>query len=53
MWEKEGARGFMTGVRQDNASSAALCNRLGISDTDWTYSVCIDPEMLGRKNLTK
>ncbi len=53
MWENEGARGFMTGVRQNNASSAALCNRLGIFDTDWTYSVCIDPEMLGRKNLTK
>jgi hypothetical protein len=28
MWERHGARGFMTGVRADNSSSQALCNRL-------------------------
>ena len=28
MWERHGARGFMTGVRADNSSSRALCNRL-------------------------
>ncbi|MBD1545965.1 GNAT family N-acetyltransferase [Roseibium aggregatum] len=53
MWEREGARGFMTGVRQDNASSASLCNRLGVTDTDWTYAVCVDPQTLGRKSVTK
>ena len=53
MWEQEGARGFMTGVRQDNASSAALCNRLGVTDTEWTYAVCVDPQTLGRKSVTK
>lgn len=53
MWEQEGARGFMTGVRQDNASSAALCNRLGVADTAWTYAVCVDPQTLGRKSVTK
>ncbi len=53
MWEQEGARGFMTGVRQDNVSSAALCNRLGVADTEWTYAVCVDPQTLGRKSVTK
>jgi len=53
MWEEKGARGFMTGVRQDNASSTALCNRLGVADTDYAYAVCIDPQTLGRNSVTK
>ena len=53
MWEEKGARAFMTGVRSNNASSTALCNRLGVFDTDWTYAVCIDRETLGRASVTK
>ncbi len=53
MWEEEGARAFMTGVRSDNASSTALCNRLGITDSDCAYAVCIDTQTLGRNSVTK
>ena len=44
MWEKHGARGFMTGVRADNASSQALCNKLGVGATEWIYASCMDRE---------
>lgn len=53
MWETHGARGFMTGVRHDNASSQALCHRLGVRDTPWCYAVTMDPEVLGRAVFTK
>lgn len=53
MWENEGARGFMTGVRNDNASSRALCNKLGVSDTEWIYAQCLDTRILGSSSLTK
>jgi RimJ/RimL family protein N-acetyltransferase len=52
MWEKEGARGFMTGVRADNASSQALCNALGVTDSPWCYATCTDPQVMGAK-ITK
>jgi len=35
MWESHGARGFMTGIRADNSSSQALCNKLGVRATEW------------------
>jgi hypothetical protein len=53
MWEHHGARGFMTGVRADNAPSQALCNRLGVRATDWIYASCIDKEMFGGSSITK
>jgi hypothetical protein len=53
MWERHGARGFMTGVRADNASSRALCNKLGVSATDWIYASCIDREIFGGSSVTK
>lgn len=53
MWETHGARGFMTGVRADNRSSQALCNRLGVHDTDWIYASCIDEGMLGSASITR
>jgi hypothetical protein len=53
MWEQHGARGFMTGVRADNASSQALCRKLGVNATDWIYASCIDPEMFGGSSVTK
>ena len=43
----------MTGVRSDNASSTALCNRLGVHDTAYAYATCVDVETLGRKSITK
>jgi hypothetical protein len=53
MWEEKGARAFMTGVRHDNVSSTALCNRLGVTDSDYAFAVCIDVQTLGRKKSTK
>ena len=53
MWEQHGARGFMTGVRKDNSSSRALCNKLGVNATDWIYATCIDKEMFGESSITK
>jgi hypothetical protein len=53
MWERHGARGFMTGVRADNAPSQALCNKLGVRATDWIYASCTDKEMFGGASITK
>ncbi len=53
MWEKHGARGFMTGVKADNSSSQALCNRLGVGATDWVYASCLDKEQYGGTSLTR
>jgi RimJ/RimL family protein N-acetyltransferase len=53
MWERFGVRGFMTGIRADNAASQALCNKLGVRATDWVYAQCIDPAVLGGASLTK
>lgn len=53
LWERHGARGFMTGVRADNSPSQALCNKLGVSATDWIYASCIDKEMFGGSSITK
>ena len=53
MWERHGARGFMTGVRADNAPSQTLCKKLGVCATDWIYASCIDREMFGGSSITK
>ncbi len=42
MWEGHGARGFMTGIRADNASSQALCTKLGVRASDLILAHCID-----------
>jgi len=53
MWDLHGARGFMTGVRADNLSSQALCNRLGVTATDWIIASCIDKAMFAGSSITK
>lgn len=53
MWENEGARGFITGVRADNLSSQALCNKLGVADSEWIYASCLNTELLGGSSVTK
>ena len=53
MWERHGARGFITGVRADNLSSQALCNKLGVRSTEWIYAWCMDKELFGGTSLTK
>lgn len=53
MWEVHGARGFMTGVQGDNASSMALCRRIGVTPSDRTFIGCIDPATFGDPAITK
>jgi Acetyltransferase (GNAT) family len=53
MWERHGARGFITGVRANNASSQALCIKLGVTSTNWIYAECMDKELFGGASLTK
>lgn len=53
MWETHGACGFITGVRADNRSSRALCNRLGVRGTDWIYAACIDEAVVGSASITR
>ena len=53
MWQTHGARGFVTGVRADNASSQAVCNKLGFRSTDWILAECMDKELFGAASLTK
>ena len=53
MWERCGARGFITGVRADNEPSQAVCRKLGVRPTDWIYAACIDPVVLGDRMITK
>jgi hypothetical protein len=53
MWEHHGARGFITGVRADNASSRAICNKLGVRATDWIYAWCFDKDLFGGSSVTK
>ncbi len=53
MWERHGARGFMTGVRANNASSQTLCKKLGVDATDWIYASCIDKMIFGGSSVSK
>ena len=53
MWVNEGARGFITGVRQDNRSSQAVCNKLAIRDTGWIYAWIMDDAVLGDGSHTR
>ncbi len=53
MWETHGARGFITGVRSDNAASRKLCQKLDVADTEWMMAQCIDPDVLGTSQHTK
>ena len=52
MWENEGARGFLTGVRQANTSSQNLCAKLAVHDTEWIMAQAIDAEVLGTTKHT-
>jgi Acetyltransferase (GNAT) family len=53
MWERHGARGFMTGVRRDNVSSQALCNKLAVRSTEWIYASCMDRDLFAGSSVTK
>lgn len=51
--EEFGARGFSSGVKADNASSQAMCNRLGITDSGMVYAGAVDPDLMGSTSPTR
>lgn len=53
MWERHGARGFMTGVKAGNASSQAVCRKLGVGPTDFVYASCMDRSQFGASSVTR
>lgn len=53
LWERHGARGFITGVRAENQQSAAICRKLKVEPTAWIYAHCIDVALYGEKSITK
>ncbi len=44
MFEKTGLSKFFTSIRHGNASSTALCAKLGVAHTGWETIVGMDPE---------
>jgi len=53
MHDRHGMRAFMTGVKADNASSSAICHRLGVSATGMIYAQCLDETLLGGSSITR
>ncbi|SHJ40688.1 Acetyltransferase (GNAT) family protein [Shimia gijangensis] len=53
MSENLGARSFNTGITADNASSMALCEKLGVIPSKWTFIACIDPEAMKNGSVTR
>lgn len=53
MWENLGARSFNTGITADNSSSMALCAKLCVTPSDWTFIACMDPTAFGIGSMTR
>lgn len=48
-----GATGFSSGVKADNAASQSMCNRLGLTQSDYVYAGATDPALLGDGPITR
>lgn len=53
MWENLGARSFNTGITADNAASLAMCAKLGVTPSQWTFIGCMDPDAFGTGSITR
>jgi hypothetical protein len=51
--ERFDARGFSSGVKRDNPSSQAMCQRLGVGLSDFVYAGATDPSIMGDKPVTR
>jgi len=51
--EEFGARGFFTGVKAENASSMKLCERLGVTRSNYKIIASIDPAALSGASFTR
>ncbi len=52
VWERHGARGFMTGVRADNSPLKFSARNWAWTQRVDIYAACINPEMLGESSVT-
>ena len=50
---RHGARGFYTGVKPDNASSQAMCNRLGLARSGYVFAGALEPTLMGDQPVTR
>ena len=53
MHDRFGTAHFLTGIRQGNAPSEALCSKLGLQPTARTFLIAIDPTVFGAGRVTK
>ncbi|MCP5083743.1 MAG: GNAT family N-acetyltransferase [Alphaproteobacteria bacterium] len=53
MADRYGAESFNTGVTADNAASLALCAKLGVTPSKWTFIGCVDPSTFGHGQITR
>lgn len=53
MADRYGARGFSSGVKADNPSSQAMCNRLGVRASDYVYAGATNPQTMGKVSVTR
>lgn len=52
MRERLGVQGFMTGVKADNASSLAMCARLGVEPSQFLYVGVSNPDIVSADAIT-
>lgn len=53
MHERFGTAHFMTGIREGNGPSEALCSKLGLRPTSKVFLIAIDPSVFGAGRVTK
>ena len=53
MHERFGTAHFMTGIREGNGPSEALCSKLGLRPTAQTFLIAIDAVVFGAARVTK
>lgn len=53
MHERHGVTAFTSCVNAANRSSMAVCEKVGITATDWVFIGCMDPEQFGQPTITK
>ena len=53
MWERHGVRAFTSSVKADNASSMAVCRKLGVVESDYVYLGAIDGAQFGDARITR
>lgn len=53
MHKRFGTADFMTGIREGNGPSEALCSKLGLQPTSQVFLIALDPAIFGAGRVTK